>query len=54
MHKQPVFQRLGLFQGERYPVAERLGSHGFYVPSGVALEEAQIETVARKVRELIA
>ncbi|OGA14262.1 MAG: aminotransferase DegT [Betaproteobacteria bacterium RIFCSPHIGHO2_12_FULL_69_13] len=54
MHRQPVFEKMGLFAGERYPVAERLGTHGFYLPSGVALQPAQIETVAREVRALLA
>jgi len=46
MHEQPVFLRMGLFAGERHPVAERLARRGFYVPSGLALSEAQIDTVA--------
>jgi perosamine synthetase len=54
MHLQPVFQRMSLFAGERHPVAETLGKRGFYVPSGLALTDAQIETVAQRVRELVA
>ncbi|MGH8187035.1 MAG: DegT/DnrJ/EryC1/StrS family aminotransferase, partial [Steroidobacteraceae bacterium] len=54
MHLQPVFQRMALFAGEHYPVAEMLGRRGFYVPSGLALTDAQIETVARQVRERLA
>jgi len=54
MHRQPVFERMSLFPGERHAVAEMLGERGFYVPSGLALTEAQIETVAQRVRELLA
>lgn len=54
MHHQPVLQRMGLFAGERYPVAERLADRGFYVPSGMALSEAQIDRVAEKLREVLA
>ena len=54
MHEQPVFRRLGLFEGVRLPVAERLARRGFYVPSGLALSEAQIDAVAAGVRELMA
>lgn len=54
MHRQPVFERMGLFAGERYPVAEALGTRGFYVPSGLALTRAQIGTVAQRVKELMA
>jgi len=49
MHKQPVFQQMGLFEGENYPVAERLAERGFYIPSGLALSEDQMKTVAEKV-----
>jgi perosamine synthetase len=54
MHEQPVLRRLGLFEGLRLPVSERLARRGFYVPSGLALTEAQIDTVAAAVRELMA
>jgi perosamine synthetase len=53
MNKQPVLQKLGLFAGESYPVAERLGERGFYIPSGMALTEAQGQTVIEKVREVL-
>jgi len=54
MNRQPVLQRLGLFQNETYPVAERLGERGFYIPSGLALTEGQMDQVAAKVREALA
>lgn len=53
MHEQPVFRGMGLFAGERHPVAERLARRGFYLPSGLALTEAQIDEVAGAVRELM-
>jgi perosamine synthetase len=53
MHEQPVFQNRGWFAGERYPVAERLARRGFYIPSGMALTDAQIDQAARSVREVI-
>jgi perosamine synthetase len=53
MHEQPVFRRMGLFEGDRYPVAERLARRGFYVPSGVALTDAQVQEVAGAVREMM-
>jgi perosamine synthetase len=54
MHEQPVFRRMGLFGGERHPVAERIARRGFYVPSGLALTEHQIEAVAAAVKEVMA
>lgn len=43
MHEQPVFRKARLFEGERYPIAELLARRGFYIPSGVALSEDQIQ-----------
>jgi perosamine synthetase len=54
LHEQPALQRLGLFSGERYPVAERLARRGFYLPSGLALTDAQISTVVDAVRDVLA
>ncbi len=45
MHEQPVFRRSGLFDGESYPVAERLARQGLYLPSGTALSDGQIDAV---------
>ena len=54
MHQQPVFTKRGLFDGESFPVAERLYRRGFYVPSGLALTEPQMERVADALRALTA
>jgi perosamine synthetase len=54
MHEQPVFLERGLFRGERYPVAERLARQGLYLPSGLALTEAQLEQVCEAVRKVLA
>lgn len=51
MHEQPVLKRMGIEAGGMYPVAERLARRGFYIPSGMALEAQQIETVASIVRD---
>ena len=53
MHQQPVLRARGLFEGESYPVAERLYRRGFYIPSGLALTEAQITRVAHAVRNIL-
>jgi len=54
MHEQPVFREMGLFTCESYPVAERLARRGFYLPSGLALTENQLQRVAAVVREVLA
>ncbi len=49
VHQQPVFQKMGLFEGENYPVSERIAKRGFYIPSGIALTDEQIKRVAQEV-----
>jgi perosamine synthetase len=51
MHEQPVLRDRGLYHGERYPVAEWLARQGLYLPSGLSVTDAQIDTVCRAVRE---
>ncbi|WP_243371799.1 DegT/DnrJ/EryC1/StrS family aminotransferase [Geotalea sp. SG265] len=53
MHEQPVFQRMGLFAGEKYPVSERFARRGFYLPSGLAITEEQISTVAEEMQNVL-
>jgi perosamine synthetase len=52
MHQQPALKDIGLFKGQSYPIAERLSRQGFYVPSGMALSDIQIERVADAIREV--
>jgi len=54
MHEQPVFQQMGLFCGERYPVAERLARQGLYIPSGLTITDQQIDEVAAALKECLA
>jgi perosamine synthetase len=54
MHEQPVFLGRGLFQGERYPVAERIARQGLYLPSGLALTQEQLEQVCDGMHEVLA
>ena len=52
MHQQPVFKEMGLFPGKRLPVAERLYDLGFYIPSGLALNESQIKCVSDSLKNI--
>ena len=45
MHEQPVFKKMGLFENESYPVAEKLARNGFYIPSGLGLSDEDISKV---------
>ena len=49
MHEQPVFNKMGLFIGERYPNAEKIARSGFYLPSGLGLKDTEIDFVIEKV-----
>jgi len=53
MHEQPVFKKMGLFEGESYPVSERIARRGFYVPSGLALNESDQVRIAGALRECL-
>lgn len=53
MHEQPVFRKMGLFDNESCPVAEKISRRGFYLPSGLALSDIQIERVAQVVVEIL-
>jgi len=53
MHEQPVFKKMGLFRNEIYPVAERLARRGFYIPSGLALTDEQMERVAKELDKIM-
>lgn len=53
MHEQPVFQAMGLFKNERYPHAEKLARNGFYVPSGLGLQDEEIDYVIQNVTKAI-
>jgi perosamine synthetase len=53
MHEQPVFHKRGLFNGESYPVSERIARRGLYVPSGLAITLEQIDAVSQAVKQVM-
>jgi perosamine synthetase len=53
MHEQPVLRKMGLFGGESHPVAERIARRGFYIPSGMALSDEQIERSVAAIKEIL-
>jgi perosamine synthetase len=53
MHEQPVLRKMSWFSDERLPVAERIARRGFYIPSGMALSDEQIERSAAAVQEIL-
>lgn len=53
LHEQPVFNKMGLFQNERYPFSEKIARRGLYVPSGMGLKEEDQLIVADVVKQTL-
>lgn len=53
MHEQPVLQRMGFFKNANCPVSERIARRGFYVPSGIAITDEQIHSVAVEIKRIM-
>jgi len=53
MHEQPVFTKMGLFNGEKHPVSEELARNGIYIPSGLSLNKTQIINVSNALKTII-
>ena len=53
MHEQPVLQRMGLFLGEKYPVAEHISRQGLYLPSGLTLTEKQMDEICEIIKTIL-
>jgi len=50
MHKQPVFNRMGLFTDECFPISERFANRGFYIPNSSTISPKQMRRVAESIR----
>ena len=53
MHEQPFFKSEGMFEGEVYPVTERIARQGLYVPTGLNLSQEMQETVVSKIMKIL-
>lgn len=53
MHKQPVFLKNGTVKEESLPVSEMISEMGFYLPSGLALSDEDVELSAKKLIEIL-
>ncbi|MEA3488882.1 MAG: DegT/DnrJ/EryC1/StrS family aminotransferase [Candidatus Omnitrophota bacterium] len=52
MHRQPVLRAAGVLDRKaKYPVAERISRRGLYLPTGLTLEEKDIDFVCRKLKK---
>ncbi len=53
MHEQPVFCKRGLFNEISCPISERIARRGFYIPSGLALTESQMDRVIEEMTQFL-
>jgi perosamine synthetase len=53
MHKQPVFNKMGLFLKDKLPNSEKIYENGFYIPSGLGLTKEQIKKVSEALHEVL-
>jgi len=53
IHKQPVFNEMGLFLEDNFPNSEKLYKNGFYIPSGLSLTEQQVEEVSDVLHKVL-
>lgn len=51
LHDQPVFRKIGYFDGEQYPRTDFAYRYGLYLPSGLTLTENIIDQVVAVVRK---
>jgi perosamine synthetase len=54
IHEQPVFRNRGWFRNERCPNAEGIARRGFYLPSGIGLNEDEVDSSVRALLEVLA
>jgi len=53
MDQQPALRNFGLFRGVAYPEADRLYRQGFYIPSGLAMIDEQVDRVVECVKDVM-
>ena len=54
MHEQPIFISQGMFEGESYPVTERVARQGIYIPTGLNLTHDMQGQVVNAMHKLLA
>jgi len=53
MHEQPVFRNLDFFEGQSFPIAEKIARNGFYLPSGIGITDDEIYNVINVLKEIV-
>jgi perosamine synthetase len=53
LHLQPVLKHFGFERQSPLPIAEQLGSNGFYIPNGLGMSSEDVEYVIDQVRKIL-
>lgn len=53
LHMQPILRKLHISDGVKLPISENLYLQGFYLPSGLALTEVQIDNVVKRLQKIL-
>ena len=54
MHKQKIFNKMKLFtKREKFINSEYLSKNGFYLPSGLGINNAEIDFVAKTLLKIL-
>ena len=52
MNKQKIFKKMKLFKNNKMKNSEYLSNNGFYLPSGLALKNNEINYICRLVNKI--
>lgn len=52
MHKQPIFEKMGILDNIKRPISEKLYEKGFYIPMGLNLTDEKLEFISNKIKNL--
>lgn len=52
MHQQPILKKLGYFKSDHFPIADLLYERGFYIPSGLSLNEEKLIRVSTAIKSI--
>lgn len=52
LHKQPIFEKMGILDNKKREISEFLYDKGFYIPMGLNLTEEQINYISESIKEL--
>ena len=53
MHKQSILLKREFLKNLKFPNSEYLSKNGFYLPSGLALTNTEIDIICEKVNKII-